>query len=357
MALTARALAARGHAVTVAVFYRKGPMAAGLPEAGVTIVDLAKRGRYDIVKFMRRFFRMLHEASPEILYSHLPVQNIIALTARRVASRPVIVWGIRESGMQLEHYEWMTRLTWRMEGWAARYGDWVIANSQAGAAAAIARGIPSDRVSVIPNGIDLERFKPDLEARSKVRDSWGAKPETLVIGHVARVDPVKDHETFLRAVAQLAHHRPDIRAICIAAGPRSATEGLRATAHALNLADHLEIFDGCDTVSDVMNGFDVFCLSSAFGEGFPNVVAEAMACGVPCVVTRVGDAAALVGDAGMAVPTRNPEALARALLEVGNRRKQGSLAVPAIRARAAMFSPDRLAASLEERFEKLLGSA
>jgi glycosyltransferase involved in cell wall biosynthesis len=148
------------------------------------------------------------------------------------------------------------------------------------------------------NGIDIERFKPDAAARVAVRGELRADNDTFVLAHVARLDPMKDHETFLAAMAEL----PNVTALLIGAG----TETLTVPANVIRLGRRYD-------VAQLLGAADAVVSSSAFGEGFSNALAEGMACGLPAVATDVGDSALIVGDSGLVVPPKDPRAFAAAV--------------------------------------------
>ncbi len=342
----ATALVATGHAVLIVSFYGGGALEAEARSAGVDVRSLAKRGRWDVLGFLRRLARLVVAERPDVLHSYLDVSNILASLMRPLIGRKArLVWGIRASDMGSSGFGWLPRVTFMVQRVLARIPDVIIANSWSGADFHVARGFSRDRIVVIPNGIDVSRFVPDPELGLRPRAEWGVPPGTALIGLVARLDPVKDHETFLRAAKLLSDVRPELRFVCVGTGiwPGYA-EALRARARALGLDTRLVwAGDRADMVA-VYNALNLLCLTSA-GEGFPNVVGEAMACGVPCVVTAVGDAARLVGDAGFVVPPGSPEAVAdacRTLLDCSAEQKAELRA----RARARIaeeYGVDRLA--------------
>jgi glycosyltransferase involved in cell wall biosynthesis len=216
----------------------------------------------------------------------------------------------------LAHYSRLEAAAIRLERLAGRLPDLVIANSESGAASARRAGFRARRVATIANGIDTDSFRPPSpEERAAARALFGFPEAAAVIAVVARLDPMKDHTTFLGALAILADARP--RSIALIAGDGLAATGaaLRRLAEALGVADRVVWIGARQRVLDVYHAADLFCLPSAFGEGFPNVVGEAMACGLPCVVTAVGDSARVVGDTGIVVPPADPQALARAMLD------------------------------------------
>jgi glycosyltransferase involved in cell wall biosynthesis len=167
---------------------------------------------------------------------------------------------------------------------------------------------------VIANGYDLSRYAPDTAARERVRGQWGLAGDVPVIGCVARWDPLKDHANLLRAVAALVRDGRDggLRCVLVGRGMTADNPELMALVDKLDLRERLVLAGPSDDVPAVMNGLDLHVLSSC-AEGFPNVVAEAMACGAYCVATDVGDAAYIIGDTGVVVPPEQPEALARGI--------------------------------------------
>jgi glycosyltransferase involved in cell wall biosynthesis len=175
---------------------------------------------------------------------------------------------------------------------------------------AVANGFPKNRMVVIPNGIDTERFCPEPEARQRVRAEWGVAEDEKLIGLVGRLDPMKDHPTFLRAASLLSQERDDVHFVCVGDGPAGYRRELHVLTENLGLVQHLTWAGVREDMSAVYNALDIVTSSSAYGEGFSNVVGEAMACGVPCVATDVGDSAWIVGDQRLVVPPSNPEALA-----------------------------------------------
>jgi glycosyltransferase involved in cell wall biosynthesis len=162
---------------------------------------------------------------------------------------------------------------------------------------------------VISNSIDTERFQPDSEAGPKVRSEWGISPNTILIGLVGRLNPMKDHPTFLKAAALLSKEMEDVHFVCVGVGEEKYAKELYQLTDDLGISEKIIWAGGRSDMPAVFNAVNIACSSSSDGEGFPNVVGEAMACGVPCVVTDVGDSAWIVRDKGVVVPLKNPEAL------------------------------------------------
>ena len=304
----ATALPALGFSVSVVTFYGGGALEEQLRAAGVSVHHIEKRGRWDVVRFGMRLASVLRGLRPQVIHSYLGPPNILAAALRPRCSR--LVWGMRASDMNLRHYDWTWRVVARAERALSGFPDRIIANSYAGRDHAIAGGFPAASIDVIANGIDTDHFRPDLAAGQLVRKEW--RISGPLIGLVARLDPMKDHTTFLRAARLLSDQRPDVRFVCVGRGEPEQARHLREQAGALGVSRQVIWAGERRDIPSVLNAIDVATLCSAFGEGFPNAVGEAMACGVPCVVTDVGDSKIVVGEDGVVVPRGDPAALADA---------------------------------------------
>lgn len=310
----ARELHRTGHEIGVAVFYHGGAFEDELRSSGVAVHDLRKRGRWDLPGALFRLRRLVRRTRPDVLHAYLPEANILAAVARPLCPPLKVVWGIRTSMHDFTAYGWVSRAAHWVEARLSHMADLVIANSQAGAARAAERGIDPRVIACVPNGIDCSRFRRDQEGRSRVRAEWRVPEGVPLVGLVARLDPVKDHSRFLQAAARVAARRPDVRYVCVGEGLDVFARPLREQAARLGLYGLLTWAGPREDMPAVYSALDLNVLPSWSGEGFPNVVAEAMACGTPCVVTDVGDSALIVGDTGVVVPPRDPEALAAGIL-------------------------------------------
>lgn len=254
--------------------------------------------------------RLLRREAPQVHYAFLPTCCVLGALLKPFFPATRLVFGSRAT--KVEGLGQAGRLLLGLEARLAHRADLVIANSKAGQDFCLGRGFPADRVRVVDNGIDTMRFCPDRSAGAALRTQWGVGPGQRLVGLVARLDPLKDHTTFLAAAARLAVEHPGLRFVCVGNGPAGYAQSLREHAVGLGLADRLIWAGEHADMSAVYNALDVACLSSA-SEGLPNVLCEAMSCGVPCVTTNVGDAARVVEGIGLAVPPRDPAALAGGL--------------------------------------------
>ncbi|SLM50315.1 Glycosyl transferase group 1 [Nitrospira japonica] len=306
-----RSLAQRNAPVAVATLYDGGPMRAELQGTAAPVFSLAKQTRWDLVRCLARLVKLVRRMRPMVVHGYLGTANILALLAKIAAPSVTVVWGIRASNMDLRRYGWLDRTLYRLESRLSRFSDLIIVNSERGWEYAVAQGFPAEKMLCIPNGIDTERFKPDAEAGRRFRRRQRVGEDIPLIGLVGRIDPMKGHRTFLEAAAALIAAGGNARFVCVGNGEARRKKELRAQSERLGVAGLVTWLDEHDPIEEVYNGLDLLTSCSSYGEGFSNVVAEAMACGCPCVVTDVGDAGRIVGETGCIVtPDRSDEVVA-----------------------------------------------
>jgi glycosyltransferase involved in cell wall biosynthesis len=312
----ARGLAERGHDVHVLSFYGGGELHATFADATVQVSDLGKSGPWDLLAFAKKARSRLADLRPDVIYSFLTPANLTAAGLRWFLPEHRLVWSVRASNLDFSAYGPMVGLTTAVERRLSHVPDLIVANSEAGRRDAIARGFPAAKMCVVPNGIDTAVLAlTTADARARARASLALESDEVAVGMIARLDPMKDHPTFLRAMAQVAAKR---RTRAVLAGPTEgpARKRLEALAGELGIADRLLWLGSVAKVENLYPALDVACLSSAYGEGLPNVIGEAMACGIPCVATDVGDCRVLLDGFEPVVAPGSPRALAEALLSV-----------------------------------------
>jgi glycosyltransferase involved in cell wall biosynthesis len=255
----------------------------------------------------------IRRSRPDVVQTWLYHADLIGGLSARVAGGTRIYWGIHNSTLN-------TTLTRRTTRWTvavcARVSRWVpdaiVTVSRASRELHVAAGYDPRKFVFIPNGFDLTTFRPDPDARREIRESLGLSERHVAIGLMARFDPQKDHLNFIRAAALLARRAPEARFLLCGEGVTADNPELAGPIAQHGLLDRFVLLGLRSDMPRVLNALDVCSLSSAFGEAFPLVIGEAMACGVPAVVTDLGDCATLVGDTGRVVPPRDPEALSAA---------------------------------------------
>ena len=285
--------------------------------AGIEVVYLnMPRGRVTFAGLWR-LWRTLRELRPDVVQTWMYHANLVGGVMARLAGIKAICWGIHHSDLR--------------PGGTGRSTIWV-----AKACGALSRVVPSRIVScsqhaaevhcrlrysamkfvVVPNGYNLTLLTPDAEARTRVRHEWGVDADMPLFGMVARFNPQKDHANLIAALAQLKGLGWDFRCALVGGEVDTDNDELVRLLEDHGVRDRVLLVGLRSDIPAVMNALDVLVLPSRFGEAFPNVLSEAMACGTPCVSTDVGDAAFIVGDTGWIVPPGDPRALADQLAMV-----------------------------------------
>lgn len=253
---------------------------------------------------------LVRRDQPDIIQTWMYHADLAGLLWARLLRIPHLVWNIRHSNLDPGHDSRMTRWVAAACARFSRQPDAIIVNSHAGRTVHEGLGYASRRWEVIPNGFDLDRYRPDRDARQSVRRELCIEGSTPLVGLFARFHPMKDHETFLEAARILGERRPGTRFLLAGTGTGPENSELNAAIEARGLGDSVHRLGIREDVPRLMAALDVLVSSSSSGEGFSNSIGEAMACGVPCVVTDVGDSARIVGQTGVVVPPRDPAALA-----------------------------------------------
>lgn len=255
------------------------------------------------VKLLFDLAKVIDDFKPDIIQGWMYHGDLFALLARHLSRlrKSKLVWNIRCSDLRLEDYSLQLRIVIRGCAHFSKRPDLVIANSHAGAESHLRLGYKPRQLAIVHNGVDAERYQPDPHARDQVRSELGIDPETLLIVHVARVDPMKDHATLLRAVGDLA-------------GTTTLLVG-RGTA-SFDLPGNVIALGNRTDIDRILSAGDVVASSSAFGEGFSNAVAEGMSVGLLPVATRVGDTEILVGETGILCQPRDANGMRAAFERV-----------------------------------------
>ncbi len=350
-----RSLDTARYRIVIVTFYDGGSLRHELEQCDdVAVFSLGKRGRWDLVSPIRRLLRLLRTYRPQILHGYASEPNVLALLVGRFFNNK-IVWGIRRSSVDLTKLDSLSRVTQRLGSLLSHGADLVIYNSEAGKRQHLAHGYCAARAIVIQNGIDIRRFAPDAAARQRQRAEWGLAEGEFAIGLVGRLNPVKDHPTFLRAAALFHQQYPSSRFICIGPGTADYQEELQALAAKLAIADRVLWVGGGSVMPMAYNALDLCALCSV-DEGFPNVVGEAMACGIPCIVTDVGDASLIVDIPECVIPPRDPQAMAAAWVRLArlSYEERTCLGQQGRKRITQEFTPQALARKTQTAFEALL---
>lgn len=321
-----------------------GSIGEKIRDLGLPVSSLEMQPGQPSLRGFLRLLQFLKQIRPDVLQTWLYHADLMGLLAAKVAGLQTIVWNIRSAEMDFLQYRWLSGQVVKLCALLSSWPTAVIVNSRAGQTIHTRLGYHPREWIFLPNGIDTQIFQPDPEARAKVRAEWQVGPDEILIGIVGRIDPQKDHATFIRTAALASQALPKLRFVCVGSGPEDYQVRMKELSTQLNLTN-LRWAGARTDMPAVYNALDIL-VSSSIGEGFPNVVAEAMACEKPCVVTTVGDSSILIAETGMCVPSGNPEALAEGLLRM--------LALPEVeRARLGQKARQRIADNFS--LQKMVG--
>jgi glycosyltransferase involved in cell wall biosynthesis len=278
-----------------------------------------------------RLIRTVKHISPDLIQGWQYHGNLAAQLAQMFLKHRVpVLWNIRHSIYDLCQEKRMTAIMVKLGAQLSYKPERVIYVAQVSAIQHEALGYRAEKRLILPNGFDIQHFIPSEQARFQLREELRLSPSTIIIGKIARYHPMKDHTNFLRAAAHLLQSHPDVNFLLAGKNVDRTNSTLMALINELNLGARIHLLGERDDVHRIIAGLDIFS-SASYSEGFPNVIGEAMACGVPCVATDVGDSALIIGELGRVVPPKQPETLAEAwrmLIEMGHaeRVKLGAMA-------------------------------
>jgi len=266
--------------------------------------------RLELAKLLK-IRRILRDLYPDVINTWLYHANLIGSIAGTLAGRTPIVWGIHHS---LNERATLKPSTWRLIRWLARLSAIVPAQiiycSKSALETHARNGFSRRRMRIIPNGVDPVAFRPDASAHGALVRELNIPGDAPLIGMLARYHPAKDHANFLSAAGMLLNGRPDVHFALAGQGMVTSNELLQSQIQTAKVQHRVHLLGVRHDVARILAAMQIVTLSSYEGEALPMSLCEAMACGVPCVGTRVGDVGALLGDAGVIVEPGRPDKLA-----------------------------------------------
>lgn len=258
--------------------------------------------------------RIIRFKRPDLLQTWMYHANLAGGVAARLTTTAPVIWNIRNGRLTPGVTSTTTRIVAHLAAGLSRIIPYkIVVNSYAARNYHESIGYDGERIIVIPNGFDVDVFSRILPVRAQVRLQMGFSEETMVIGTIGRYHPEKDLPTMLAAASiLLRHHRyPPIKFVLCGADFKNDNIKIRNLINEYSLQHEVYLVGLRHDIPAILNALDVFSITSVH-ESFPNVLGEAMACEIPCVVTAVGDCEFIVGDAGIVVPMKSPAKLAEA---------------------------------------------
>jgi glycosyltransferase involved in cell wall biosynthesis len=333
-----------------------GPVGKKIQNLGIPVRALGMKRRLTDLSALLKLARWIRRDPPDLIQTWMYHANLIGSLAAKLSGGIPVVWNIRRSN--LDHLAdkrttiWTAKVCARL---SERLPVRIVCCSEASRQAHAELGYAGHKMTVIPNGFDLAAFKPESDSKLSVCRELGISKDAPLIGLVGRFDPQKDHRNFIHAAALLNVHVPEAQFLLCGDQVTWENSKLARWIEASGIAGRFHLLGRRDDMPRLTAALDI-ASSSSYTEGFPNVIGEAMACGVPCVVTDVGDSALIVGNTGRVVPHKNSEALAAAwndLIKMGPEgRKQ--LGLSARRRVEENYSLPAIVSKYETLYQELL---
>lgn len=262
---------------------------------------------------VKKVINLIKQAKPDLIQGWMYHGNLAAQFFNFISGKKIpVLWSIHHSLHDLPSEKPLTQAIIRFGSLSSKYISKVAYVSEKSQEQHQKLGYFANNSCIVPNGFDISRFQPSNEIRQKFRQELGISDDTFLIGSLARYHPMKDHPNLLRAAKLLLEKSPDTKFVLIGTDVDNENPELTNLIEELGIGDSVYLLGQRRDVPEITPALDLLTSSSAFGEAFPLVIGEAMACEVPCVVTDIGDSGWIIGDTGKAVAPKNPQALAEA---------------------------------------------
>lgn len=281
----------------------------GIP---VHVLGVNLRSPINPIHSIIKLSKLVKSAKPGVIQGWMYHGNIFASIAGAFCKAPV-VWNVRCTLYNIKQEKRLTQMFIRFSKWLSKKPAAIIYNSSISKMQHEQLGFSADNGVLIGNGFDTNKFSPNAEKRMAMRNSLGLTESDIVIGHVARFHAMKDHKTLIKAAIEVLKKHPSIYFVLVGTDVDFNNPLFSEMLNTNELRQRFKLLGEQKDVSEIIPLFDLFTLTSSYGEGFPNVIGEAMACAKPCVSTDVGDAKPLIDETGLIVQPGNYHALAAAL--------------------------------------------
>lgn len=335
----------------------KGTLGNKIEALDIPVITLGINSGTSLLLATSKLIHIINQVKPGLIQGWMYHGNLAASLASISSFRIIpMVWNIRQSVYFLKYEKRSTAIAIRVLSYLSQSPKIIIYNARISAYQHEKLGYCQSKSLLIPNGFDTNVFQTSKEAHQGLRQELNLEKDTFIMGLVARFHPMKDHNNFLQAAAILLKNNPDIHFVLAGRNVDSNNRELVKLIHSLDIQEETHLLGERQDMADITAAFNLATCSS-YTEAFPNVVGEAMSCGVPCVVTDVGDSAFIVGDTGRVVPPQNPEALAKAwqeLIDLGIEERK-ALGLAARTRIVNNFSLESVVAQYENLYQNIVG--
>lgn len=315
-----------------------------LQRQGIEVATLNIKGIVSLLKGIRRLIRLLRHIKPDSVQTWMYHADLIGGVTARLFCKTKIVWGIRHSNHSgsSKTIGYLAWLSGKLSRWVP---DSIVCCSEAAAVYHQKIGYVADKFSIIPNGYDFEYLQPIPSSKSALQVELEIKEDLFLIGCVARWNEQKDHSNLFRAIKRL--EKTNVCCLLVGAGCDYLNVDLASKIECFGVKNQVKLLGQRANIPNLMSAFDILVLPSSHGEAFPNVVAEAMACATPCVVTNVGDAAMIVANYGWVVEPKDDAELSAKIIEAINLKENGRLELLGFKARESVLERFDISAMCE----------
>ncbi|MDI6773070.1 MAG: glycosyltransferase [bacterium] len=345
-------LTSRGFASVVVSLSRAGSAEHLFKESLIPVVCLNASSMLDAPLTLARFLQTVRRLQPAVIHTWMYHTHWLGPVGLVAAPRARVVWSVRTSADPAYRHPTHTLLARRLARTLSGLPDTIVFNSRTVLDTHRQTGFRVARSTVIPNGVDTSRFRPCPQTRERARRALGIVDTDVLVGYVARFHPVKDHRTLLSAVAALRGDLPSVKLLLVGRGTDSPDAA--AIIRQFGLGGGVQALGERTDVADITAALDI-AVCTSLSEGSANVIAEAMACGIPCVATDVGDARDMLDGCGEVVPARDAVGLSESLCRLAISPDDRARASPPARARAMeRYSLERFLSAYGTLYHSLL---
>lgn len=291
----------------------KGKYGSLLLDKGIAVHCLNMEAGEISPKSLLKLRKYLKVSKPDIVQTWMYHADLIGGLVARSLGIKNIFWNLRHSSFDINHTKSSTIKIAKLNAKLSKAIPYKIICCAEGAVEAHTDlGYSKEKIAVIANGYDLNTFKIDNDSREAIRNELNIGKKT-VLGMVGRYDPQKNHKGLLESLSIVKQKGYDFDLVLVGKDLNKDNMLLLKYIKKYGLAEQTYLLDQRNDISGIMNALDIHILSSSYGEGFPNVIAEAMACGTPCIATNIGDSGIIIDDYGWLVEARSPKSLAEAI--------------------------------------------
>ena len=302
----------------------KGRFGEAIEKLNIPVYTLGMNAGIPTIQTTKKLLQTINKIQPDLIQGWMYHGNIAAQFVSFISRQKLpVLWSIHHSLHSLSSEKFLTQALIKLGGLTAKCVKQVAFVSEKSKLQHEKLGYPEHNSCIIPNGFDTSLFQPSTQIKEQFRQELGLPSDAFLIGSIARYHPMKDHANLLQAAKILLSNYPEAYFILVGTDVDQENATLTNLITELDISDRVYLLGERRDIPQITPALDILTSSSAFGEAFPLVLGEAMACAISCVATDLGDSAWIIGDTGKIVPIKNPEALATAWQELISLGKEG----------------------------------